>query len=430
MKVFKEKIYKDFYHGDDDKIINSNKKTLYFTDNEEVAKSYKGPKGSLTQADIELQNAPEIDFKNSYGWYLNEDDVEDALKEIGTDEIIYDNVDQENEENQAGDIKTNALVRTAKKTGHDGIIFKNIKDPGPYPVKNKNKLLQRSTDLVVFDPKKQIKVKKMSEALEKNNLYKQFKDEYHEEQAVRLEQWHKNREKLIKKAKTANQGLEPNFDRLGRGHAPCSGYIFYKEMADGELSDEMDFVYEKGRYLPGLEEEKDIWYSHMGSRKILVTEDFQQEMLKDKEFSIKYSGKVWFNKASQCNVVNIWLEGSPWVLNHVEKLMGKYLLLKIEQVPKEEKKAKGQLPVGTQTVTGTIKNLKWVENAFAYNSRIPKLLIELENSATCFGTCPSKLLDLEEDLIGKQITFTAEFEASKEDSSHGYFKRPKQVKLS
>lgn len=86
---------------------------------------------------------------------------------------------------------------------------------------------------------------------------------------------------------------------------------------------------------------------------------------------------------------------------------------------------RGPVPTGRIEITGKVLTTKWVEG-FAYNQSTLKMLVELENGSKVWGTVPSRINDLER---GDTVTFTATVEASNDDASFGFFKRPTGAQL-
>ncbi|MCL1817138.1 MAG: hypothetical protein FWG43_06020, partial [Clostridiales bacterium] len=96
---------------------------------------------------------------------------------------------------------------------------------------------------------------------------------------------------------------------------------------------------------------------------------------------------------------------------------------------------KGDAPQGVQTVEGVILTVKDQQSQFGVQT---KMLLELENHSTVWGTCGKALFglvppvecgDYEEGLKrrfrGVRVRFEANFERSGDDSTLGFFKRPK-----
>jgi len=92
-----------------------------------------------------------------------------------------------------------------------------------------------------------------------------------------------------------------------------------------------------------------------------------------------------------------------------------------------KKAAKGEAPSGKVHVVAKILSTKTVRSM--YGSQF-KMLAELDNGATVWGTFPNKLFDLiEGELKGAAIEFDADFEPVKGDATHAFFKRPTKVKV-
>jgi hypothetical protein len=97
----------------------------------------------------------------------------------------------------------------------------------------------------------------------------------------------------------------------------------------------------------------------------------------------------------------------------------------IRDAEKAAKQAlKGEAPEGRCVVKGKILCLKAVEGErFSYyDSGITyKMLVELENLSTVWGSQPSNIGDAE---VGDAVQFTATFERAQDDSTHAFYKRP------
>lgn len=114
--------------------------------------------------------------------------------------------------------------------------------------------------------------------------------------------------------------------------------------------------------------------------------------------------------------------------------------------PKKEKTA---VPTGKVTITGVIVSVKEVPNPYAYNSSTLKMVVEDDRGFRVYGTLPSRLKYqttreeggwiVEEDKDGNETwfrnatkgdrcSFNATVEASNDDESFGFYKRPTKVK--
>ena len=103
-------------------------------------------------------------------------------------------------------------------------------------------------------------------------------------------------------------------------------------------------------------------------------------------------------------------------------------------VREEEKLAKkamkGEAPEGRVSVVGKVVSMKLVDSMYG---QVFKMLVELDNFSTVWGSVPSKLHDLYQAAgvqpEGIWVSFEASFERAEDDSSHAFFKRPTKVAL-
>lgn len=72
-------------------------------------------------------------------------------------------------------------------------------------------------------------------------------------------------------------------------------------------------------------------------------------------------------------------------------------------------------------ITGTVATLKWQDSLYGETL---KCRIVTDSGAGVWGTVPSCLADI---TVGERITFTAAVEASSDDPSFGFFKRPRKA---
>lgn len=85
----------------------------------------------------------------------------------------------------------------------------------------------------------------------------------------------------------------------------------------------------------------------------------------------------------------------------------------------KEKEDAGPVPEGRKDVNGEIVSIKEVDTGYGYTL---KMLVRLSNGSKVYGTIPKSIRGSAE--IGNHITFRATFEASKDDASFGFIKRP------
>ena len=261
--------------------------------------------------------------------------------------------------------------------------------------------------------------------------YKFLLDELDRLSKERAEKYDKMRERVIERAKTANNGVEPVFDVLGCPHAPHDGYVFTKAAWVGDLGDVWDEVYAGGQYLPWSAESGGVPSGHLKLSKVLFPESIYQEMVKaglPGWVRSDWIGKKWKdNKNFYGNreVRYLWLHDEDWLVNKIEKIVSDNFDQAVPAIEEPPKPLKGVAPEGRVSVSGTVLCTKWQESI--YGSTL-KMLVELGNYSTVWGSVPSKLLDLVNDgLKGHKVQFEAEFEHAKDDNTHSFYKRPSKA---
>lgn len=98
-----------------------------------------------------------------------------------------------------------------------------------------------------------------------------------------------------------------------------------------------------------------------------------------------------------------------------------------EQAARTAGKPVAPAPEGQQTVRGKVVSLKWKDDGFGYHSGSWKMLVALDSGARVYGTCP--VIPDAEIVRDSVVEFTATFERSKDDTSFGFFKRPRKASL-
>jgi hypothetical protein len=269
--------------------------------------------------------------------------------------------------------------------------------------------------------------------------------EYQKAKKKRWDDLQVKRERVIAKACELNDGQEPIEDAQGMLHAPCDGYKF--TMAGNGFVDGGEKIYAGGEYLPVDNAEKPglrvcfnrkflfpkfIWDNGLFSR-----------WLYDNGFDIAHSsddkdkpprawiGKVWFNEKTGYENLFVWLHAPMWGLDHLEAIFTAHYDRDVSEKPIETKPPKGEAPVGHAVVQGRVLVTKIQESM--YGSCL-KMLVELENLATAWGSMPSALREAEDKLDGRDIrghtvSFEADFDHAKDDFTHSFFKRPKKAVL-
>ncbi len=240
------------------------------------------------------------------------------------------------------------------------------------------------------------------------------------------------RQRIIEKAATANHELEPTIDCHGRFHAPCDGYEW-----DGD-------IYPGGAYLPFplefwemLEEltgkpcgpSNRTSASYTPKHRIKVTTEEAEEIkVACDKFAEVSIGKTWDDGVT-CYV---YIQTSRTKLSELvaEYRMEQEAALKaIRDAEQAAKRAlKGVAPVGRCVVKGRILKFKRVERDrySYYDSGVDyKMLVELENKSTVWGSQIAAIDANEGDLI----EFTATFEQAGDDNTHAFYKRPAKAKI-
>ena len=90
-------------------------------------------------------------------------------------------------------------------------------------------------------------------------------------------------------------------------------------------------------------------------------------------------------------------------------------------------------PSGRHTFRGKVLSGKWVYQQVNYGVHVSsyKVIIQEERGYKIYGSLENKLIEDidEEDMIGKEIEFSASIKVSNEDPQFGFFSRPTKSKL-
>ncbi|APX10066.1 hypothetical protein SL034_004322 [Vibrio harveyi] len=224
----------------------------------------------------------------------------------------------------------------------------------------------------------------------------------------------------IHNAYEAQNGEAPNVDDNGQFHAPYDGY----EGVNGGL-------YAKGQFIPNpFETDEETFYGRSfssftyESRK-QVAGDFLKEVreLAENDLDgVKLSfGKEFDKQGTKTAYVYIKAHSKGYF-----NIVIAFLESGIEQqkeVIEAAKPVKGIAPTGKQMIKGVVLGLPVYEG---YYGAEYKMMIELENHSTVFGSLPKSLYDAK---IGDSVEFSATFEHSPEDDTHAFFKRPTKAKV-
>lgn len=87
----------------------------------------------------------------------------------------------------------------------------------------------------------------------------------------------------------------------------------------------------------------------------------------------------------------------------------------------EASKPRAAVASGKQLITGEIVSTKWVESQYGETL---KMLIKTDGGAKLWGTLPRALTEVEGEIKGRRVQFSATVEASKDDPYFGFFSRP------
>lgn len=236
------------------------------------------------------------------------------------------------------------------------------------------------------------------------------------------------RKRIMEKAAAANNDLEPTEDRHGRLHAPCDGYEWESD------------IYPGGAYLPFPQEFWEMLEERTGrpcgpssassnsygsKQRVKVTtqeaEEIQVACAKFAEVSI---GKTWDDGVT-CYVYIQTTRTKLIELIADYRAEQEAALKAIRDAEKAARQAlKGEAPEGRCVVKGRIVCFKRVErDRFSYyDSGVDyKMLVELENLSTVWGSQPSNIGDAE---VGDEVQFTATFQRAEGDNTHAFYKRP------
>lgn len=242
-----------------------------------------------------------------------------------------------------------------------------------------------------------------------------------------------------------NEDIKPTLDLKGRFHAPCNGYRIPDRILNScDFSDCYDEkLFSKGEYLPNpLDMDEFNFFSNSNYKNFLFKTRFLakgeilsifEELTQQQDgmpFHISF-GKSWlYENEKQCYVyiVATWksiISLFNKTITDRQKEIKRSELADIEAKRILEKSLKGDFQEGKQTVKAIVKSIK---STIGYTGNTEyKMLVSLENGATSYGSIPKSIFDEIEN--GDSITFTATFECSKNDSTHGYHKRPSKAKI-
>lgn len=222
------------------------------------------------------------------------------------------------------------------------------------------------------------------------------------------------REALLEACKMGGKQEEPNQSSSG-WHAPHDGWV----------SPETDEVYGKGQWVPLP---RDEWYCStpdepypVKTYRVLVGDDKREEISEIlRQFATISEGRS-FQSANDGWVRYLYLSGYEPLIKVVEA----HVAEEGERIRAEARARKGVAPVGRVEVEGVVRRVKKEQG---YYGETFKMLVELDNLSTVWGTLPSALA-FPEGIEGKRVFFTATFEHAKDDNTHAFFTRPAKAAL-
>jgi len=233
---------------------------------------------------------------------------------------------------------------------------------------------------------------------------------------VLAERYQARRDALLEACTMNGNQSEPTRSSSG-WHAPHDGWV----------SPVTEEVYGKGQWVPLP---RDDWYCSAPDEpypekkhRVLILTTQQDEFYSIvRDFMSVSFGREWVaGHDHQAKWVRYaWVAGYEPIIKVVEE----YLEAESARLKEEMKTQKGEAVSGK--VSTKAKILSFREQAgFGYGETVVKMLVELPNRSTAWGTAPRFVLDAKL-AIGDEFEFTANFEPAKNDNTHSFFKRPRQ----
>lgn len=228
----------------------------------------------------------------------------------------------------------------------------------------------------------------------------------------------KRQERIMAAYSEANSKISPNEDSRGRLHAPCDGY----EDVDGKG------VYAKGEFLPipeivfeqlemeGITCNRGQKEFGLKTRLMVGEEEGEEIAALFRSFGLGCSFGKTFEKSGKL-VKYMYICGNDALVKEIEEAIKKFKDKEAEKL----RLLKGNAPEGKVTVSGTIIFIKKFVPINAYDHGTDKMMVELENKSTVWGTLPSCISHFE---IGDDVVFSATFTRAYGDKTHAFFKRP------
>lgn len=231
--------------------------------------------------------------------------------------------------------------------------------------------------------------------------------------------------RVSERAAEDNSGMEPTIDRFGRMHAPCDGYHWEER------------IFPAGAYLPLP---ADVWeylfemgvqyknFSGVGicKSRVKTTVSGADEITEACSGYAKTSkGRVWDDNETCYLYIETKYKGLNELIENYNKEKDEELRLEKERLAEERRKNKGVAPEGRVKVKGKVLHVKEDVQDEYYGIVVTyKVLVELDNKATVYGTLPKALLSAE---TGDEVEFTATFTQAEGDQTHAFYKRPSKA---
>lgn len=220
-----------------------------------------------------------------------------------------------------------------------------------------------------------------------------------------------------------NNGLSPNEDCNGRLHAPCNGY----EDIDGKG------LYSKGEYLPipefvfelleleGITCERGEGVFGQRTRILLPLEQATELALTlNQNYGLDSTkGKVF--ERDNIETCYLYVTGNDALVKTIEEAMKAH-----KESERESRKAlKGTAPEGRVTVTAKLLKVYVIPPLCSWDAPSLKMLVELENKATAYGTLPKAVHSA---AVGDIFNLKGTFKHAQDDETHAFVSRPTIVK--
>lgn len=229
------------------------------------------------------------------------------------------------------------------------------------------------------------------------------------------------RERVMKRAANANNGVPPKTGMDGRMHAPFDGYYWdEKEYHGGSYLPLTPEMWEELEMAKGSSLNHGDYSGYTKSAKIKST----IEMFNDVENLIGMLAQEGVRVPVEISHGKTWGNGDCYIyiktkVKSILDAMEVYAEEARSEYLAEARKSKGESPDGRLEVTGVVINLKYyIEGS--------KMTVKLENGSTVYGSLPSSIADCKK---GDEIKFTATFERANGDSTHSFYKRPSKASI-